>query len=335
MDVFTNIKGIVDTILGEPKRDYAGSGGWYEYNCPHCADENNGIPDNKYNLAITYEGAYFHCWKCGYSGKLSRVIKDYGTRDQLNDYRSELNIIRERLKYSLNGNTFSIYDDASDSFELLLPEGFRILKKTDRLAYTALEYLYDRGVTEKMIERYTMGYIPYSNEGGDRTMMNRIILPSYDEYGTLNYWVGRDYSGKSFMKYKNTNVEKKNIVFNERFINWYEPITLVEGPFDHIVVPNSIPLLGKTLDYDYAVFKEILNRSHSYINIFLDPDAKSNALKIYRLLNSTTLHGRIRLAESFNELDASDIFKYYGPKGILHILRNARELNELDFIEMF
>ena len=76
MEAFDEIKDIVDTVLGEPRRSFPGSGGWYEYNCPNCADENCGKPDGKYNLALNYEhGAFCHCWRCGWSGKISKLLK--------------------------------------------------------------------------------------------------------------------------------------------------------------------------------------------------------------------------------------------------------------------
>lgn len=335
MEIFSNIIGIINTILGDPKRDYAGSGGWYEYNCPHCADENGGIPDNKYNLALTYNNSqWFHCWRCGYSGKLSRLIRDYGTRDQLNEYRAELSAIRGRLKYMLQSEGIIVSDDFSDMIELMLPEGFRPIKEGDRFTIPAYEYLKKRGITDNIIKRYNIGCVPYGS-GDDRNMMCRVVIPSYDEFGTLNYWVGRDYTGKSFMKYKNVNIEKKTVVFNEAHINWYEPVTLVEGPFDHIVVPNSIPLLGKTLDYDYEVFTKLIHKSHSYINIFLDPDARDNALSIYKLLNSTMLNGRIKLIDIHGDYDASDIYRAYGHTVMLKMLASARRLTPFDFIDKF
>ena len=100
-----------------------------------------------------------------------------------------------------------------------------------------------------------------------------IIIPSYNALGELNYWVGRDYLPPmrnehskvlngvsqiiphtySRLKYDNPKVEKKNIIFNEEKIQWDADITLVEGPFDHIVVPNSVPLLGKALNKEYKL----------------------------------------------------------------------------------
>ena len=79
------------------------------------------------------------------------------------------------------------------------------------------------------------------------------------ENGKLNYWTGRDFLGyDKRQKYFTPQVERKDIIFNEEKIQWDADVTLVEGPFDHIVVPNSIPLLGKVLKTDFKIYQEII-----------------------------------------------------------------------------
>ncbi len=34
--------------------------GWYAFNCPACAQEQAGIPDNKYNLNVSFQNNYYH-----------------------------------------------------------------------------------------------------------------------------------------------------------------------------------------------------------------------------------------------------------------------------------
>ena len=122
-------------------------------------------------------------------------------------------------------------------------------------------------------------------------------------------------------------------MFNEGLVNWYEPITLVEGPFDHIVVPNSIPLLGKTLAEDNAVFVSLAKRSKSEIRIFLDDDAIRESIKIYKTLdNNTQLKGRVRLIRTPEGYDPSLIFQVYGYKGIMQMLCSAEELSEYELV---
>ena len=90
-----------------------------------------------------------------------------------------------------------------------------------------------------------IGYTTYDTT--QKQVSSRIIIPSFNEYGELNYWTGRFTKLKHRQKYYNPIIERKDIIFNEEHIQWDADITLVEGPFDHIVVPNSIPLLGKAL----------------------------------------------------------------------------------------
>ena len=164
-------------------------------------------------------------------------------------------------------------------------------------------------------------------------MRNRIIIPSYDEYGELNYYIARDYSGKRiYRKYNNPDVKKTLFVFNEDKINWYEDVTLVEGAFDHMVIPNSIPLLGKTLKRDYATFNAVVKKARCNVNILLDYDALNDAKKIYKLLNSTSLKGKIRLIECPNGYDASDIYQHFGKRGIKQLMTCAKMIDEFELV---
>ena len=181
------------------------------------------------------------------------------------------------------------------------------------------------------IETYNIGYVPYWSK--DKEMRNRVIIPSYDEYGELNYYIARDYSGKRiYRKYNNPDVKKTLFVFNEDKINWYEDVTLVEGVFDHMVIPNSIPLLGKTLKRDYATFNAVIKKARCNVNVLLDDDALNDAKKIYKLLNSTNLKGKIRLIECPNGYDASDIYKKFGKRGIKQLMNRAKTIEEFELI---
>ena len=212
--------------------------------------------------------------------------------------------------------------------EVSLPIGFKPLNKEDKAAKEAYEYVKSRGIDDKIIKRYVLGYIANS---ADYSLRNRVYIPSYDSFNNLTYWVGRDYSGKNKQKAKNAKVAKHSVVFNEGKINWYEPITLVEGPFDHIVVPNSIPLLGKTINNESAVLNALLKRSKSEINIFLDDDATTDANKIYKFLNNKSeLRGRINLIETPDGYDPSLIYQEFGYKGIIEMLCTSKKLSEYE-----
>ena len=112
----------------------------------------------------------------------------------------------------------------------------------------ALKYLKSRGLTKEDILRYNIGYC----ETGK--YRNRIIIPSYDESNELNYFIGRSYLSKTKRKYMNPEAQKEIIIFNEYLVDWTKPIYIVEGAFDSIFIPNSIPLLGKFMS-DYLFEK--------------------------------------------------------------------------------
>lgn len=325
------IHSILSNILGEAKNE-GYSNGWRSYNCPYCADMENIRSDNKFNLETNVEnGCVFHCWKCETRGKLSRLISDFGTPSDLAEYRSELKTIRESSLYQLS--KFDANDDISN-FEnyIELPNGFKRITGCDRVPYAVLNYLHDRSVTDDIIEKYGIGFTDWDNE--EFSLRSRVIIPSYDCNGDLNYWVARDYTGRNKVKYKNPTIQKTSVIFNEKFVNWYEDVNLVEGPFDHIVVPNSIPLLGKVLKRGYILYDTIMRKAHANVNVLLDDDAYEYACRTYKLLDNGRLKGKVRVVKCPDGYDASLINEKFGKRGIIQLLRRAEKLSEYDLLNV-
>ena len=96
-------------------------------------------------------------------------------------------------------------------------------------------------------------------------------------------------------------------------INWDEDIYLVEGVFDSVFLPNSIPMLGKHMSQ--LLFETIYKKSKKDIIISLDGDAWDNAIKLYNELNGGELYGRIKIVKLPKDKDVcdlrGDIEKYY------------------------
>lgn len=324
------IHSILTNVLGEPKNE-GYSNGWRSYNCPYCADAEGIKSDNKFNLETNVEnGSVFHCWKCETKGKLSKLISDYGSAADLAEYKDAIKAIRESSQYRLNDIEVENSTLEVENY-IELPRDFKPLTENDKYAFPAFQYLNSRNITMDIIKRYNIGYI---GKNAEFPVRSRIIIPSYDYNGDINYWVGRDYTGLNKMKYKNPTVKKTSIVFNEGKVNWYEDITLVEGPFDHIVVPNSIPLLGKTINHDNAVYRALVNKAHANINIFLDDDATENAYLIYKFLNNGVLKDRVRVIECPKGFDASLIYQMYGKKGIVKVLKKVKKVDEYDLLKI-
>lgn len=324
-----NISRIVERVLDKPK-GFTNLSGWTEYNCPYCAEYINKDSDGKYNCCVNYEEGYFHCWKCNEAGKISKILKRYGGELVYKEYLSEIKSIRASKDYQFISENKLVRSELGNIGEQLeLPENFRTIKEEDPDAQLALDYLRSRGITMDIIKQYQIGYVPWSD---DYKMRCRIVVPSYDNYGVLNFYVTRDYTGKQKFKYINSKVDKKDIIFNEGLVNYSDNIYLVEGVFDAFAIPNSIPLLGKVIDQGMPLYEELRTKARANIVIVLDDDAIEDAKKVYKLLNKDKLHNRVRIVIPPKGYDVALIFQKYGRKGIATLLKGARQLNDYELL---
>lgn len=302
---------ILESFLGDARRHNEDTG-QVSFDCPACsydACKPNG--DGKGNLEINYHRNIFRCWVCsdvnGMHGVIMKLLKRYATPK----------IIRNYLLVKPDANTVNNLE--KEEIIVTLPEGFKPLSKCTNKDYKygeAMRYLNNRGITNDIIEYYNIGYIT----SGD--YFNRIIIPSYDSYGELNYFVARWFSNQyNKLKYINPHAEKEDIIFGEDKLNYDATIYLVEGAFDHIVVPNSVALLGKYITDRFM--EQLYDKANANIVILLDDDAYDDAIFLYRKLNFGNLKGRIKIIKPEKGYDPSKIFEQEGPKGITKLLRTA------------
>ncbi len=214
---------LLTDVLGEPKQHYE-SKGQISFDCPVCAEE-KGLEsgDGKGNLEINYIRHVYKCWACGEThgthGPLGKLFDGYATKQQKKVY----NLIKpEELQLQ-----------DKKKVRLRLPEGFTTFKDSNPRFIPHIEaykYLQSRGINDEMIEKYSIGYTVQGE------FAYRVIIPSFDKDGILNYFVGRAWVNKK-MKYKNpASVPKDEIIFNEKLIDWDEDIFLVEGAFDSFFI---------------------------------------------------------------------------------------------------
>lgn len=328
------LKRLLDEFLGEPKADLADENSNLEYSCPRCRDMYGPDEDRKYNLSVNIKQGVFNCWKCSsmdddMHGSIFKLIKRYGNDDIYRNYVEILKNLHESNLYNLDANAFALPSEKEDK-PLELPTSYHYIKN-DRWSQRPLQYLAERGIGRDIINKYRIGYTSYNPD--EKAVSNRIILPSYDVKGRLNYWTGRDFTlSKNKTKYFNPNVDRKSIIFNEGLIDWDCDVTLVEGPFDSIVYPNCIPLLGKKLNDGFKLYYALMERCNANINIFLDGDAQNDAMKLYKQLNQGVLYDRIRFIPVEPELDPSEIFQRFGKQGIIDHINSARRLTGKELI---
>jgi hypothetical protein len=179
-------------------------------------------------------------------------------------------------------------------------------------------YLSNRGITYEDILKYNIGYC---DEG---LYTNRVIIPSYDDNGQLNFFVGRDIF-ESKMKYRNSPTTKDVIGF-ELFINWDEPIVLCEGPFDAIAIKrNAIPLFGKTIMRNLK--KKIYENSVKKIYLALDEDAIIDSIKITEEFSKNEIN--VYLIKLLKK-DPSEI----GFKNFVYLINDTKKTTFSDLVKL-
>ena len=328
---FQRMYSILIAFLGEAKGGFDGEHTQLQFGCPHCAERHGDKELQKYNLECNF--FVFHCWKCASEdedemhGSVFKLIKLYGNEQLYKDYKECVVSLRDSKLYNLDfANNFKV--DLSQIDEVKLPKGFRPFKEDRFYPPQAMEYIQKRGITWDIIHEYNLGFTTYTED--DKIASNRIIIPSYNKFGELNYWTGRDFTNNpKRQRYYNPKTERKSLIFNEEKIQWDADINIVEGPFDHLVVPNSIPLLGKALDKDYKLYWELLTKANANINIFLDGDAYDTVIETYKALNHGRLYNKIRYVPIKKENDPSLLFQLGGNRAIFEHLKNTQQIKEV------
>ncbi len=154
-------------------------------------------------------------------------------------------------------------------------------------------------VRGEIIKKYNIGFCDRGSHTG------RIVVPSYNSEGELNFFVSRSWNPKAKLKYKNPEAAKDFLIFNESLIDWKKDIYLVEGVFDGFFLDNSIALLGKYVNDN--LWEMLYTKAKKNIIVCLDGDAYGDAKNIYDKLNGGNLYGRVKLVKLPKDKDVCDL----------------------------
>ena len=331
--LYNKLQNLLTSFLGTPKND-VDENGQLQYDCPCCSEQKGVQFDGKKNLEINLKLGKFHCWACGDTngtkGNIQKLIKIYGNSIILNEYKNSIKDIKESRFYQLGNNLQNANNQSNLVNDISLPTTYEKINLKSCKNNKLISYLSERKITQDIIDRYNIGYT--NNNEKESYLRNRIIIPSYDCIGELNFWVGRDFTkNEKRLKYINSKVDKTEIIFNESNINFDADIFLVEGPFDMLSTPyNTIPLLGKSLKRNSLLFQTLYKKSNGKIIIFLDGDAINDAKTIYKTLNIGRLQNNIRYIPINQLFDPSDIYTRYGKRGILKLLKANKKFHEIE-----
>ena len=285
---------IVEKILGKGRRT---SGNNYSFFSPFISHYK---PKLEIDLTVNNNGENpWHCWVSNAKGR--SIVSLFKKVKAGKPYLDDLNKI-------LKTKNLYIKNKTETKEELVLPKEYIKLYEFPKIKdiqvkmqmKQALGYLKSRGIGRTDILRYGIGYCPNGSYSG------RIIVPSYDENFNLNFFVSRSIFEEDVLKYKNPKWSKDVIGF-DCFIDWDEPVTLVEGVFDAITARyNAVPLFGKIIQPKLR--EKILLRKPPKVIVALDNDAYSDAIKISSSLISEGINVSIVQMKSkdINEMGFKD-----------------------------
>ncbi|MDP3987020.1 MAG: hypothetical protein Q8P81_02225 [Nanoarchaeota archaeon] len=276
---------ILQDVLGSCKRENKNQ---FLFFCPAC---NHYKP----KLAVNIDKGACKCWICDLRYKnIFGLIKKYGTPENIREWRQ----IEGITDFSDLEYFHHVVNDAPKKQKLVLPDEFKSLV-SDKLSVEgqiAKNYLLKRGISEADISFYKMGYAT----SGD--FKDRVIIPSFNESGYLNYFIARSYS-EDKLKYLYPRVNHKEIIVNELLVDWSEPIILVEGVFDALKAGfQAIPILGSVLKPESKLFQKIVKHGCK-VFICLDRDARDKEIKIVKnLLEYNIEVEKISIDEYFKDV---------------------------------
>lgn len=274
----------------------------FKTECPKCS---------KFKLEIHIDKGIYHCWVCELRGTNIPYLVSLKNKSKVEECKK----IYKRK--SVKNNEFSSildkinqkedYEEDIKNENITLPEDFVPLilqynsKNPDFRA--VFNYAISRGVNKHKMIMMRLGC---SNQ---YDFKRSLIMPSFDKSGKINFYVSRDIDVTSDnpYKYKNANVSKKDIIFNEYLIDWDRELTIVEGPLDLIKTnDNATCLLGSALNEDFKLFQKIIDKKTDVV-LALDKDAYSKTLNIASLLSEYNIN--VKIADTRCADDVGDMTK--------------------------
>jgi len=249
------VLGLLESVLGKSKPDKNKKD--HAFHCPICNHK-------KPKLIVNISSGQYNCWTCHPPTKgrtpvslFKKLAVDKARQIEMKSYFSN-----DRTK---------IEDVISE--KVFLPKEFISMTDNDKsLEYRhAAVYLKNRGITEFDVRKYNIGYCKIGR------YRNRVIVPSYDKNGQVNYFIARSFEKEPNQKYDAPSVNKTEIVGLEYFVNWSVPVILCEGIFDAIAIKrNAVPLFGKSITK--ALMLKLVESQVKTVYLALDKDALKEAL---------------------------------------------------------
>ena len=220
------------------------------------------IQDKKYHLGICYnEKQCYNCFKTNQSGTIIKfIIKLLGKYNlKLKDIKDELDITNEKQENKPKPKPIQLNN-------IQLPNNsYKIDINSNKTANSIFKnYLNKRNITDDLIQKYQI----YLNIGNPK-YNNRVIIP-YIQNNEIIFWVARDITQKSSLKYLYPPEGKKSdFVFNLENNLCKDQLIICEGQFNAMIL-DAVAVGGASISD--SQLKQLLSTQAKTIIIAFDQD---------------------------------------------------------------
>lgn len=191
-------------------------GDWYQCRCPIHSGGNEKKPScgislhEQYRNNKRYPALNLHCFSCGYTGSLAdaltEVLKRQGVsksgmdwlKENIPGFDSEVSefdyLIPQDISQQLNNKYALDYINSK-----IISESKSFVPESELASYRMIvPYMYQRGLTDEIIEKYDIGYDANFIPPGRKKPMPCITFPVKDLNGNTLFLCRRSIEGKFF-----------------------------------------------------------------------------------------------------------------------------------------
>ena len=266
----------MDDVRVESLRDVSLTSNVDQYvtHCPNCKMLGKRYDD--YKLSLSLEKNVFHCYRCGWSGRVDQLLQGYVNGGALLRYKLDNIDTKQRIKYTSPSGLL---------IQAELVDLDNISVKIDRSFVNAVEYLRSRNITFEEIKKYDIRI-------GQGRYRGRIIVPTFDLNNNVVYLVARDYvSENPEAKYINPQGSHKSFaVWNIQNVSTNGKVIITEGVFSGIAANRNTPedvtavsIFGKVLADSQA--RIIASKNPTEISFSFDGDvSRAEIINNYKTL---------------------------------------------------
>jgi len=244
------------------------------FRCPECGGS------KKQKFIVRIDTGQYHCWVCDARGaSVAKVLRKLSPETAA------------RWEGVTGSHHRRFIDEVVEAPKVEIPMGFKLLAESldsrDPDVRDCLDYVSNRGLGIREMWYFRLGYVKRGR------LSRRVIMPSFDAEGSINYWTARTIDDRTIGKYINPSIPRGEFIFNELNLDWRREITLVEGPFDLTKCDsNATAILGSNISRKSALFQAIA-RNRTPIVLALDSDMPEKQHKWAKALSEFDVQVRV------------------------------------------